>query len=320
LLLLSSLLAFAPRSAAQAVPPSPTPRRLETTSSFSLPFKLIGGLVVLSQLTVNGQRGDFILDTGSAEGLVVDSHAFAGQLRAGPHNAGYGGTGTVRLQYVTVTGFALGPARYTGLLAPAFSLAHLRAYLGPQAHLLGFIGYGLLRDYEVVLDYPHRRVTCYSLRTPIPVRRPWVRADSLAFTLTQGRPLATGYIDQVPVRLLLDTGAVTNDLDAAFCQQLPAAAQPVLTGTDPITGSDGHRQVARVGQLPRLVLGTTLWQQTPVKVFAYAPRPDGRPVAYQGILGHPFLLQLQVVSFHYGRQQLYSLVPRPVPAPRRGGR
>jgi len=202
-----------------------------------------------------------------------------------------------------------------GFLATAFSLAPLRAYLGSQVHLLGFIGYGLLRDYEVVIDYPHRRVTFYSLHTPSPARRAWVRADSLAFTLVRGRPVATGTIGAVPVRLLLDTGAVTNDLDAAFCQQLPPAAQPVLTGTDPVTGSGGHRQLARVGQLPGLVLGTTLWQQTPVKVFAYAPPPSGRPLAYQGTLGHPFLLQLQVVSFHYGRQQLYSLVPRRAPAP-----
>lgn len=66
----------------------------------------------------------------------------------------------------------------------------------------------------------------------------------------QGAPLATGTIGQVSVQLLLDTGAVTNELDAAFCQRLPRATQPVLQGTDPITSADGHPQLAQVGYLP----------------------------------------------------------------------
>jgi hypothetical protein len=74
--------------------------------------------------------------------------------------------------------------------------------------LLGIIGAGILRDYEVVIDYPHLRVTCYLLQAATLVPRPFVRQDSLAFTLMQERPITTGYIGQVLMRLLLDTGSV----------------------------------------------------------------------------------------------------------------
>jgi hypothetical protein len=307
--LLYSLCVTAPAPARAQAVAELLPHRLDATASFDLPFKLVGGLIILQQLTLNGQQGDFILDTGSQQGLVVDSPAFAGQLRAGPHTTGHGATGTVALQYVPVTTFQLGAARYSGFLATSFSLAHLQRYLGPQVHLLGFLGYGLLRDYEVVIDYPRLRMTFYSLHTPTQSRRAFVRQDSLAFTLVQGRPVATGAIGPAPVQLLLDTGAVTNDLDATFCRQLPPAAQPVLTGTDRTTGADSHAQPVQIGHLPSLVLGTELWQQTPVSVFPYAQPLSGRPLAYEGTLGHPYLLQLQVFSFHYGRQQLYMLTP-----------
>jgi hypothetical protein len=44
-----------------------------------------------------------------------------------------------------------------------------------------------------------------------------------------------------------------------------------------------------------------------VEMLHYARPNSGRALAFQGTLGHLYLLQLQVFSFHYGRQQLYML-------------
>jgi hypothetical protein len=33
------------------------PRRLDATASFTMPFELVGGLILLRNLSVNGQRG-----------------------------------------------------------------------------------------------------------------------------------------------------------------------------------------------------------------------------------------------------------------------
>jgi hypothetical protein len=283
------------------------PRRVDAASVIELPFDLVGGLIVLRNLPLNEKRGDFILDTGSEFGLVVDSAPFAGQLRPSRYARARGATGTNALQELPVSTFGLGAARYTGFAAQAAPLGHLRRYVGPK--LLGFIGYELLRDYEVVVDYPRRRATFYTLRTSKPTRRPYVRQDSVAFKLVKGTPVAACRIGAAPVRLLLDTGAVTDQLDAAFCQTLAPASRPTLRGTEPITGGDGHQQLARVGQLPSLVVGTTEWQKFPIRVFPFAQPASRRALAYQGVLGHPFLLQQQVLSFHYGRQQLYFLAP-----------
>jgi hypothetical protein len=82
----------------------------------SLPFDLVNGLVVLRNLELNGQHGDFILDTGSNYGLVVERAAFAGQLR-GPMVNGVGASGALEVQRLAVTSFQFGATPYTGLRA-----------------------------------------------------------------------------------------------------------------------------------------------------------------------------------------------------------
>lgn len=253
---------------------------------------------------VNGQRGDFVLDTGCSYGLVVEQAAFPGQLLPSP-TRGLSATGSVALQQLAVTSFDFGKAHYAGFTAVATSLAAIRPLVGPK--LLGLLGYELLRAYEVLLDYPRRRLSCYPLHPARPI--PYVRRDSLAFTLAQGKPITRGYLGQTPVQLLLDTGAMGNNLDAAFSQGLAPAVRPRVLGADRLVGTSSH-QPAQRAVLPELQLPPTAWYNLPVLLAPPARPSSGRALSYQGILGYPFLSQDGVVSFHYGRRQFYSLTPK----------
>ncbi|GAB3637263.1 hypothetical protein GCM10027422_28530 [Hymenobacter arcticus] len=269
-----------------------------------LPFDLVGGLVVVRNLTINGQQGDFVLDTGCAYGLVVEQAAFAGHLHPSP-TRGLGATGSVAQQQLAVTGFQFGAAHYTGFTAVAISLAAIRPTVGPK--LLGLLGYELLRAYEVVVDYPHKRLSCYPLH---PARRiPFERRDSLAFTMVLGKPIAKGYIGKTPVQLLLDTGAMSNNLDTKFSQALAPAVRPRVLGPDRVIGSSSQ-QAAQRAILSELQLPPTAWQGLPMVLAPFAQPSNGRVLPYQGILGFPFLSQDGIVSFHYGRRQFYSLAPK----------
>lgn len=269
-----------------------------------LPFDLVGGLVVVRNLTVNGQRGDFVLDTGCAYGLVVEQTAFVGQMHPSP-TRGLGITGSVAQQQLTVTSFQFGAAHYTGFTAAATSLAAIRPVVGPK--LLGLLGYELLRAYEVVIDYPHRRLSCYPLHSTKPI--PFRRQDSLAFVLAQGGPIVKGYIGKTSVQLLLDTGAMSNNLDITFSQKLAPAVRPRVVGTDRLLGPNSQQVVQRA-MLPELQLPPTAWRGVPVMLTPLARLNSGRALPYQGILGALFLGQNGIVSFHYGRRQFYSLTPK----------
>jgi len=278
----------------------------------NLPFDLVNGLVVLRNLELNGQRGDFILDTGSNYGLIVERDAFAGQLH-GALLHGVGMSNTLEAQRLDVTSFQFGATHYTRLRAMATSLANVRRFAGP--HLLGFIGTEILQDYEVVIDYRHRQVSCYPLHAgKTAVRPPFVRTDSLHFALPQGAPVIRGYIGKTPVQLLLDTGAMSISLDPAFVQQLAPAQRPRLLGsTAPSTGVGVGNQQAQRAILHELILPPTAWYELPVMLDKLARPVNGQALPYQGILGFLFLSNCGksgVISFHYGRRQFYTLTPK----------
>lgn len=297
--LLTGLLLSGP-SLAQVAPP---------VAFVNLPFDLVNGLIVLRHLELNGQHGDFVLDTGSNYGLLVERTAFEGQLRGAPVN-GVGSSGTLQAQRIAVTSFQFGATHYTQLRAMATSLAEARRFVGPR--LLGFIGTELLQAYEVVIDYQHRRLSCYPLRasnaSPPP---PFVRTDSVRFTLPQGKPVARGYLGRTPVDLVLDTGAMSISLDQAFVQHLAPAQRPRLLGkTESFTGIGGAAQQVQRATLPELILPPTAWRGLPVVLAKLAQPVSGPALPYQGILGYTFLSQNAVVSFHYGRRQFYMLTPK----------
>ncbi|RZL14423.1 MAG: hypothetical protein EOO62_05495, partial [Hymenobacter sp.] len=150
LLLLTCWLLFAQPSHAQAI---------RSAVVIQFPFDLVRGLVVVRNLTVNGQRGDFVLDTGCTYSLVVDQDAFPKSQLKLSAKRGLSARGSLPLYELPITQFALGALRDHPAVAVATSLASIRAVVGPR--LLGLIGTGLLLHYEVVLDYAHRRLSLY---------------------------------------------------------------------------------------------------------------------------------------------------------------
>lgn len=295
-LLLALLLALSLPGAAQ----SPSPALL-----VSLPFDVVAGVLVLRNLPFNGRRGDFILDTGCAYGLVIEQDAFPSQLRP-LAKSGLSAAGPTPLYELPVTQFEFGDVRPPPL-AQATSLAAIRAVVGPQ--LLGLIGTGLLRRFEVVLDYAHHRLSLYALGAQQSPARPFTRRDSVAFTLEKGWPVAVAFINAVLVRLLLDTGARESHLDADFAQALPAGSRPTGAQRETLLAPGGHVAAQRA-TLPRLRVGTTEWRGLPVLLAPPVRYPSGRSLPYQGILGGSFLSQEPLVSFHFGRRQFYSLKPK----------
>lgn len=291
-------LGWALPSVAQLAPPA---------AVTTVPFDVVAGVLVLRNLPFNGQRGDFVLDTGCTYGLVVEQTAIPkSQLRPGA-TQGLSAAGNTTFYQVPVKQFGLGSPRYRPTTAQATSLATIRGAVGPR--LLGLIGTELLRHYEVVLDYAHRRLSLYPLEAPAARARPFTRRDSVAFTLEKGWPVAIGFIDSVPVQLLLDTGARDNLLDADFAQHLPAASRPVSLGRETLLAPTGQVAAQRA-RLPTLRVGTTEWRSLPVLLAPPVRYQSGRALPYQGILGGSFLSQEPLVSFHYGRRQLYILAPK----------
>jgi predicted aspartyl protease len=218
---------------------------------------------------------------------------------------GLSAAGSIPLYELPITQFSWGTRSDHPAVALATSLAAIRAAIGPQ--LLGLIGAGLLRHYEVVLDYAHRRLILYPLDSSSSAR-PFTRRDSVAFTLQKGWPIVTAFIDSVPVQLLLDTGAQDNSLDADFAQNLRVGTRPTGAKRETLL-APGGRVAARRALLPVLQVGTRERRNIPLLLAPPVHYQSGRALPYQGVLGAAFLSQEPLVSFHFGRRQFYFLKP-----------
>lgn len=85
-----------------------------------------------------------------------------------------------------------------------------------------------------------------------------MRRDSLAVTLVLGKPIAQGHIGKIPVQLLLDTGAMSNNLNTKFIQALASAVRPRVLSPDRVIGPSSQ-QAAQRAILPELQLLPTAW-------------------------------------------------------------
>jgi predicted aspartyl protease len=287
----------------------PHSHRVDPAASFVLPFKLVAGLIVLPQLTLNGQRGDFVLDTGCTYGLVVEQAAFPKSQLHGSTKRGLSAAGSIPLYEVPITQFAWGGLHDHPAVALATSLAAIRTVVGPR--LLGLIGTDLLRHYEVVLDYAHRRLILYLLDSHSSAR-PFTRRDSVAFTLEKGWPVAVAFIDSVPVQFLLDTGAQDNSLDADFAQHLRVGTRPTGSQRETLL-VPGGRVTAQRATLPALQVGSRQWRNVLLVLAPPVHYQSGQALPYQGVLGESFLSKEPLVSFHFGRRQFYTLTPLNIP-------
>lgn len=242
-------------------------------AAITVPFELIAGVIVLHNVELNGRRGDFVLDTGCTYDLVVDQAAFPPSQLHLSAKRGLSAAGSVALYELPIMQFALGTLHDHPALAQATSLAAIRAAVGPR--LLGLIGTGLLAHYELVLDYTHHRLSLYSLDPARSTARPFIRRDSVAFTLEKGWPIVTGFIDSVPVQLLLDTGARDSYLAADFAHNLRVGARPTNSRRETLL-TPGGRVAAQQATLPALRVGTTEWRNVPLLLAPPSIRAGAR--------------------------------------------
>lgn len=175
-----------------------------------VPFELAGRLIVV-EAAVEGIRGNFIIDTGSSHLILNANHFSSGvsQRRV----ASIGATGTVEAVSVRPTrGFSWDSLAFDKIQAHIIDLGHIEEK--KNIRVLGLIGYEVLKNFEVLIDFQLRQVTL--TRTDKNGERLDSLAileeadDSLGFRL-QGHVITLdGWVDQTPVQFGLDSGAELN--------------------------------------------------------------------------------------------------------------
>ena len=189
------------------------PDDLTTPPSLEAPVRISNGLLLV-EATVDGRRGWLFLDSG-APALMLNKQAFppAATETTLAVSGAKGVNGAVGgMSYHLIKSFDWNGLRFENKEVPTLDLTSLEQQTGNE--LLGIIGFNLLSQYALTLDYRAKKVL---LRKPTadapPANAPLMRVP---FTLRGHLPVVAMTANGQTFQVGIDTGAQNNLLDQQF--------------------------------------------------------------------------------------------------------
>lgn len=264
-----------------------------------VPFRLAGGAnpLLLVPVQINGHGPyEFILDTGASMCLLTPEVAQAAGVFITASKKAQGAGGTLDVSLGMLPSLELGGLQVHELQVGATDeLQKIGARIGAKVD--GNIGFNLLKDFRVTIDYRTNQLRLERPAEP-------ARAVGMPFELSAKKPLIllpANVNGKGPFRFVLDTGASATVLSrrtaaAAGLQTGPAACDATGAGGNISTAS------ARVGSI---TVGAQTLQNLDVIVVDFL-EPLSRVVGTQldGIIGYNFLREFRVV-IDYLNESLY---------------
>ncbi len=183
-----------------------------TALSTPIPFQWAGKLMVI-KAKVNGQLGNFILDTGTSH-LVLNDQYFKGKPTDKIFHGMNGQTGTIMEDFVKVE---IDQHRWKSLYAEIIPLSHLEKLKGMPIH--GLMGGKMFRSYAMWIDFGIQEIGLqkmskqplsngfYPQETEIEVQN---------FRFKENSPCIQIQIGELSLLFSIDTGAETNVIDQKY--------------------------------------------------------------------------------------------------------
>ncbi|QKG58529.1 aspartyl protease family protein [Hymenobacter sp. BRD128] len=277
------------------------PEELTTPPSVVAPARVLDGLLLV-EAEVDGRRGNFLLDTG-APALVLNQREFAAPApEASP--AATGGTGVngkmAGMSHHLVQHFDWQGISFQQKAVPTLDLTSLQQKLGGLT-LLGLIGYNILNQYALTLDYRGGQVR---LRKPDLAAAPPAALMRVPFTLSGHLPVVALTVGGQTFQVGVDCGAQANLLD----QQYQAGLARVLrrASTAQLSGADATARTVATARLPEVRLAGPLVFRKQATVFADMAHLNQNPnrAPLQGLVGYPLLSQY-CPTIDYVNKELY---------------
>jgi predicted aspartyl protease len=277
------------------------PEELTTPPSADAPARVLNGLLLV-EAEIDGQRGSFLLDTG-APALVLNKREFAAPATE-TTLAAAGSTGVngkmAGMSYHLVQKFDWQGISFQQKDVPTLDLTSLEKKLGGLT-LLGLIGYNMLSQYAVTLDYRAGQVR---LRRPDPTAVPAPALMRVPFTMSGHLPVVALTVGGQTFQVGVDCGAQANLLDQQY--QAGLAHELRKTSTARLSGADAATRAVTTARLPEVRLAGPLVFRRQATVFADMAHLNQNPnrTPLQGLVGYPLLSQYRP-TIDYVNKQLY---------------
>lgn len=208
-------------------------KKQPTSSDFcKVSFHLIAKLIMV-EATVNNKKGLFIIDTGSPE-LILNAAWFKNSKIKNSIGDITDNSTQLSTRYVA---FSLRNIHLKKKRALIADLRHLEA--NRKIQILGIIGFSILKNFELILDYRAKEIWLFPAKKKIP-RHPFLKKPShvIPFYLKGHLPVVQITIGTHVLEVILDTGAGINMLRREWQNLL----QPHCADSRPIIVKSFHPQ------------------------------------------------------------------------------
>ena len=175
--------------------------------------------------------------------------------------------------------------------------------------LFGVIGYNVLKDYEIFIDFYLKQITLSKIDNDGNKidNLPYLEkiTDTLSFVLRKHMVVLNSYVNNQKLKFGLDTGAEMNLLDNSVPKKVMANFKTPKQIT--VIGADKQKSKVLAGKLHKVKLSNTIYCG-PMKTIVSNMR--NMSTAYgtklDGILGYEFIATRRMI-LNYKKKKLYFI-------------
>ena len=305
-LLLIFIFIFGKLSAGNVLDPITFPKA-EIINDYTtrIPFKLIDHLIVVEAELLD-QKGNFIIDTGSETLILNKVHfkTFDPYYKKPKETNGVLSIVDNPLER-QLKEFVIRNLILTDKKSDVIDLSHIEKT--KKIHLLGIIGYNILRDYEVFVDMHLNQITLSKVDSKGNKldKKVYLEkiTDSIDFTLKNHTIILETYVNDQKVKFGLDTAAEYNQLNKSSGRKVLKYFRP--TRRLSLSGASGQSIEVLAGKLYRVKLSESIMFAPMTTVLANLNKMnEAFGTSLDGILGYEFFKQKRTI-INYQKEKLY---------------
>ncbi|MEM6516603.1 MAG: hypothetical protein AAF688_10510 [Bacteroidota bacterium] len=278
-----------------------------STHSTRIPFKLVDHLIVIEAELLD-KKGNFIIDTGS-ETLILNSKHFKnnGVL----FNSGKETSGVIDVidnpAEKHLSEFLINDLLIERKTSDVIDLSHIE--VSKKIHLLGIIGFNILKDYEIFVDMYLNQITLsrvdrHGEKLDNSVYLEEI-IDTVAFDLKKHTIVLDADINGETLKFGLDTAAEFNQLNKRTKKKVLKYFYP--SRRIALSDASGKEMEVLAGKLFRVKLSDTIYcapMETVLTNLSHMNEVFGTEL--DGVIGYEFLKQQRTI-INYKKEQLYFI-------------
>ncbi len=258
--------------------------------SFSTPFELVRGLIIV-EAEINGESGNFILDTGSPMMILNGVPSDQSSKQANTLN------GDLMGEWKKINVFTWAGIKKFNLDALSMDIGHLEFLAGKP--LKGLIGYEFFGNMDLLLDFENQQLRLVPTGGTTKMDG-WKLQAEIPFEMEGHLAVIEAQIGDAKFRFGLDTGAGVNLMDIGRKPEIaPELFAPVKsTNVIGLTQNSDRYQAADI--LETTIAGKNYWNMRYILTdISQLHNLESNNV--DGLLGYPFF-QSGKFTINYGKK------------------